>query len=134
MKNILKNKKQFLSVLFFIVTLLIYLGFSIHEGVAWKGSLKDWRKNNIENSPTVYKTSSGEKYHQSYHYRNRNHPISLFLAKEQGLTPCAVCNPPSMIDFPSMPEKPPFYFRYSFIFSILFTLIFYILFIKFIKK
>jgi hypothetical protein len=47
------------------------------------------------NRITVYKTSTGSRYHRGYHYRTRNYPIPLGEAIKSGYTPCAVCNPPS---------------------------------------
>ena len=41
----------------------------------------------------VYKTRTGERYHRSYHYSNRNYKLSLYSALHQGLTPCQVCKP-----------------------------------------
>ena len=49
----------------------------------------------------VYKTRTGERYHRSYHYSDRNYKLSLYSALKQDLTPCQVCNPSSRI----LPQK-----------------------------
>jgi hypothetical protein len=46
---------------------------------------------------TVYKTSTGKKYHVKGHYDNST-PISLSKARELGLGPCAVCKPTTTAD------------------------------------
>jgi len=44
----------------------------------------------------VYITKSGTKYHREdcCHLKKSKIPISLEQAKERGLEPCSVCNPP----------------------------------------
>lgn len=48
--------------------------------------------------PTVYRTRTGEKYHQDgcRYLRKSRIPIPLSRAKELGLGPCSVCRPPAM--------------------------------------
>lgn len=47
-------------------------------------------------SPIVYRTPSGERYHRATcgHVKGKGIELSLAEAKERGLTPCRVCNPP----------------------------------------
>jgi hypothetical protein len=49
-----------------------------------------------ELSETVYRTPSGKRYHRATcgHVRGKGIALSLAEVKEQGLTPCKVCNPP----------------------------------------
>jgi hypothetical protein len=55
------------------------------------------RREAIQNSPTVYITRIGKKYHTEEHYgQPRSRPISLYEAVEQGYEACLVCEPPTM--------------------------------------
>lgn len=51
-----------------------------------------------EASLIVYRTPSGERYHRATcgHVRGKGIALSLAEAKERGLTPCRVCNPPPL--------------------------------------
>lgn len=56
------------------------------------------REPDSEVSQIVYRTPSGERYHRVTcgYVKGKGIPLSLAEAKEQGLTPCRVCNPPSL--------------------------------------
>ena len=51
-----------------------------------------------EDSPIVYRTPSGERYHRATcgHVKGKGIALSLVEAKKRGLTPCRVCNPPPL--------------------------------------
>lgn len=109
------NKKQLWGLIIYIVILMTYLGFAIP-------TVHQWRQNNIDNSPTVYITSTGAKYHRGYHYHGRNYAISLFEADEKGYSSCRVCHPPIV---PIYAGKPGFYFYNWFIISVIFSLLYW---------
>ena len=46
----------------------------------------------------VYRTPSGKRYHRAscFHVKGKGTALSLAEAKERGLTPCKVCNPPPL--------------------------------------
>lgn len=123
----MKNKRQLRQLLIFGIILISYFGLVIYTNVEWKNSLEEWRQFNIKNSPTVYVTRTGEKYHNAYHYHNRNSALSLFEAYEEGYSPCHVCRPPSAPTYSGKPDKPPFYFYNWFIISVLFSALYWTL-------
>lgn len=49
-------------------------------------------------SSVVYRTRSGEKYHKATcsYVKGKAIPLTLKEAKEEGLTPCKVCQPPPL--------------------------------------
>ena len=51
-----------------------------------------------EVSEVVYRTPSGERYHRATcgHVKGKGIELPLAAAKERGLTPCKVCNPPPL--------------------------------------
>ena len=51
-----------------------------------------------ELSETLYRTPSGKRYHRATcgHVKGKGIELSLAEAKERGLTPCRVCNPPTL--------------------------------------
>jgi len=51
-----------------------------------------------ELSQIVYRTPSGKRYHRATcgHMKGKGIALSLAEAKDQGLTPCKVCNPPPL--------------------------------------
>lgn len=113
------SKKKLLSGL--IIYLLI-LGAYIEIAIS---TVNQWRQTNIESSPTVYITSTGVKYHNSFHYQGRTSIISLFEAVEKGYSACKVCHPP---EAPVYTGKPGFYFYHWFLISIALSLIYWITF------
>ena len=64
-------KKNLLTgLIIYVLVIGTYLTIAI-------ATVHEWRRNNIDNSPTVYITSTGVKYHRAYHYQGRNSSISL---------------------------------------------------------
>lgn len=97
MKNIKKYSKE---VILFLIILLslgwLLKGCGISESIVYPiddNYIKYEQKLNSLNKTTVYITSYGERYHRSYHYRNRNYSIPLGDCILKGYTPCMVCNP-----------------------------------------
>lgn len=110
-----------------IISLIIYvLIIGTYLGIATT-TVNQWRQINIANSPIVFITKTGEKYHQAYHYHGRNYEISLFEADEKGYSACLVCDPPIA---PEYDDKPGFYFYNWFFMSIGLTLIYWMAFIN----
>lgn len=60
--------------------------------------LPAYSKPEEEATETVYRTPAGERYHRPTcrHVKGKEIALSLPEAKEQGLTPCRVCNPPPL--------------------------------------
>jgi len=110
------HRRQLRGLIIYILILGTYLAFAIT-------TVHQWRQNNIDKSTTVYKTSTGAKYHNGYHYHGRNYAISLFEADEQRYAPCRVCHPPIA---PTYLGKPGFYFYNWFIVSIIFSLVYWL--------
>jgi len=117
LKFLIMNKNTWLlRIIIFVIILGTYLVFSITQ-------VNNWRKRNIESSPKVYITKTGEKYHRAYHYRGRNIEISLFEANEKGYDPCMVCLPPIA---PEYDNKPKFYIYNWRTFSILISILYWL--------
>lgn len=119
-----KYIKQFIGLIIYFGIIGFYLYVSINQNADWENKVKIWRQTNIRNSPTVCITKTGEKYHNCYHYSNRNKQISLLEAKEYGYTPCRTCDPPILIKQSIKPIAPNYYFRHWFIISIIFSYIY----------
>jgi hypothetical protein len=116
-----KNIKQIIGLIIYFGIIGFYLFVSINQNVDWENKVEIWRQTNIRNSPTVCITKTGEKYHNCYHYSNRNKQISLLEAKEYGYTPCGTCDPPTLVKQSIKPIAPDYYFRHWFIVSIIFS-------------
>jgi len=108
------------ALLVYVLIIGTYLGIAIP-------TVHNWRQTNISNSPTVFVTSTGEKYHRAYHYRGRNFAISLFEADEKGYKQCRVCHPQIA---PAYLGTPGFYFYNWFFISVGISLIYWIIIIK----
>jgi hypothetical protein len=121
LEHFLKDKKFLTGTIIFIAILGTYLGFSITQNVQWNNAVEQWKQYNIQHSPTVCVTTSGERYHNCYHYRKRNFSMSLFEANEKGYTPCGTCHPPIAPTYSGKPDKPAFYLYHCTIASILFS-------------
>lgn len=109
-----------IGLLLYILIISTYLGISI-------STIDHWRQNNIANSPIVYITRTGEKYHRAYHYYGRNSAISLFEADEKEYNPCGVCHPPFA---PVYPDKPGFYFYNWFLMSVGISIVYWTFILK----
>lgn len=107
-------------LLVYVLIIGTYIGIAIP-------SVNHWRQTNIANSPTVYITNTGEKFHRAYHYHGHNFAISLFEADEKGYKQCKVCHPPIV---PTYSGKPGFYFYNWFLMSVGISLIYWIIIIK----
>jgi hypothetical protein len=123
-----KFNKYRLNSLRNYVGLIIYFGIigtflfvSINQNLEWENKVDQWRETNIRNSPTVYITKTGEKYHKRYHYYGRSHSISLIEAKEKGYLPCGTCKPPILVKNSVKPIAPVYYFQHWIIMSIIFS-------------
>lgn len=104
----------------YVLIIGTYIGIST-------STIHHWRQTNIVHSPTVFITSTGEKYHRAYHYKGYNFAVSLFEADEKGYKPCKNCHPPIA---PTYPNKPGFYF-YNWVFiSVGISLIYWIIIIR----
>lgn len=90
-KNTLMKTIYALLVLIGIIT--IFGGGKISEFIICKVDSDYCEKISELKNIYVYKTRTGERYHRSYHYSNRNYKLSLYSALHQGLTPCQVCRP-----------------------------------------
>ena len=74
-----------LSSLYFFNVYPIYNEYLTQYNKWYLGALAD--------SPIVYITSSGHKYHKSAHYSNRTTPIKMLIAYNEGYENCKVCKP-----------------------------------------
>ncbi len=91
--------------LYFLFTGYILTSFS-YSYINYSVELSNWKSYNKSHSSTVYKTRTGKRYHERYHYSKRNYPTDLFTAYyELGLTPCLVCTPPEP-EFSKEPAAP----------------------------
>ena len=80
-------------ILIFIGVMSIFFGGVISEYIICQVDT-DYAESIAElKNIYVYKTRTGERYHRSYHYSDRNYKLSLYSAIHKGLTPCRVCNP-----------------------------------------
>lgn len=118
MTKVIPTKKLLAGLIIYVLTLGIYLTVAIT-------AVHQWRQSNIDNSPIVYITSTGEKYHKGYHYHGRNFSISLFEADEKGYVACRVCKPAIA---PRYAGKPEFYFYHWIITTIFFSFAYWIIF------
>lgn len=118
------NKKILIGLIIYFLILGTYLGIAI-------STVNQWRQTNIESSPTVYITSTGAKYHNSFHYQGRTSSISLFEAVEKGYSACKVCHPPEAPVYTGMPG---FYFYHWILISIALSLIYWIIFNRINQK
>lgn len=132
--RLLNNKKQVTGALIYFGIIGTYLFISINCNLQWENQVDQWRQSNIRNSSTVCITKTGERYHNCYHYFNRNHKISLFEAKEEGYTPCGTCNPPILEKYSVKPLTPDFYFRHYILISILFSFLYLVLYEQITKN
>ena len=81
---------------FVLIAAVIYLA-AVGSFSALALNAAKTRREAIQNSPTVYITRTGKKYHTEDHYgQPRSRPISLYEAVEQGYEACLVCEPPTM--------------------------------------
>lgn len=120
----MSENKWLFKIIIFVLIVGTYIIFAVTI-------LNTWRKDKINNSPIVYITQTGEKYHRAYHYHRKNYPISLFIADEKGYVPCKVCHPP----IPSIyDDKPKFYIYYWKTFSILISLSYWLTILYFYWK
>jgi len=87
-------------------------------------------RNIIRNSPIVYVTRTGQRYHNDYHYSDRNRALSLYEANDDGYTACKVCSPPEYTET----ESPPFIVNYFFMCSLVSGFAFFNLRKVFLKK
>ena len=118
------TKKLLAGLIIYVLILGIYLTVAIT-------TVHQWRQSNIDNSPTVYITRTGTKYHEGYHYYGRNYPISLFEADEKGYSPCKVCDP---LIAPKYAGKPGVYFYNWIITTIIFSFAYWIVFNQINKR
>jgi hypothetical protein len=113
-KNIEKNKEDYKrklkknsfigSILIILVGLAVIIPF-FNNYLIYKKNLSNWRSNGIANSPTVCITRTGKRYHNCYHYSDRNYEVSLFVAMiDMHKDACGTCNPP-IIDFGKKPTS-----------------------------
>jgi hypothetical protein len=124
-----KNKRKLIWLFIYLVFIGTYFGFTISINNKWDNAVGEWRNKNIQESPTVCITYSGERYHRCYHYSNRNSSLSLFEAVEQGYTPCQTCRPkqaPHYSGKPRIPAFSPFYILNWPIFAIIFSFIYWV--------
>ena|ERR1051326_3953993 len=81
---------------FILIAAVVYLA-AVGSFSALALNAAKTRREAIQNSPTVYITRTGKKYHTEDHYgQPRSRPISLYEAVEQGYEACLVCEPPTM--------------------------------------
>ncbi len=130
----LNHKKKIIGSIIYFGIIGAYLFVSINYEIKWGNNVDQWRQTNIRNSPIVYITKTGERYHNHYHYINRNRSISLFEADKKGLTPCGTCDPPIAKKFPAKPIAPEFYFRHWILMSIIFSYVYLVLYGLIIEK
>ncbi len=116
-----KNKKQFIRSILYVIIIGTYIFISVNLNIKWENNLENWRKKSIRDSPIVCITKTGEKYHNCYHYNDRNKEITLFEANEMGFLPCHTCNPPVIKNLTVVNNEPKFYFRHWLFLSIVFV-------------
>lgn len=70
------------------------------------------------NSPVVYLTRTGKKYHTAAHYSNRTRSAPLSYAQKT-YSPCLVCRPPLPMILPDEPAEPKKSIEYLLLLAIL---------------
>ena len=124
MKTVTPKKKLLAGLIIYVLILGSYLSVAVT-------TVHLWRQSNIDNSPTVYITKTGTKYHNGYHYHGRNSSISLFEADENVYTACRICNPPIA---PIYSGKPGFYFYNWVLISIALSFTYWMTFTRLTQK
>ena len=98
--------KKILGVLVTIIIFLVPVAWTIDGCNIAESNLRPLDQNYIKfeqqlkelNKSTYYVTAYGKRYHEQYHYANRNYPMPLGDCILAGYTPCCVCSPP-YVDF-----------------------------------